>query len=57
MACRNSWTRECSTIGRTSWRRVVYSEPPKTWEELKEMATKVVRDWGTRYGYVFQGAD
>lgn len=34
-----------------------YSEPPKTWEELKEMATKVVRDGGTRYGYVFQGAD
>ena len=34
-----------------------YSEPPKTWEELKEMAGKVVRDRGTRYGYVFQGAD
>jgi len=34
-----------------------FSEPPKTWEELKEMATKVVRDQGTRYGYVFQGAD
>jgi multiple sugar transport system substrate-binding protein len=34
-----------------------FSEPPKTWEELKEMAGKVVRDQGTRYGYVFQGAD
>jgi multiple sugar transport system substrate-binding protein len=34
-----------------------YSEPPKTWEELKEMAGKVVTDRGTRYGYVFQGAD
>ena len=34
-----------------------FSEPPKTWEELKEMAAKVVRDQGTRYGYVFQGAD
>src|SRR5919112_2082859 len=34
-----------------------YSEPPKTWEELKEMAGKVVSDRGTRYGYVFQGAD
>jgi multiple sugar transport system substrate-binding protein len=34
-----------------------FSEPPKTWEELKEMAAKVVRDRGTRYGYVFQGAD
>src|SRR5215216_6598824 len=34
-----------------------YSEPPKTWEELKEMAAKVVKDRGTRYGYVFQGAD
>jgi multiple sugar transport system substrate-binding protein len=34
-----------------------FSEPPKTWEELKEMAAKVVKDQGTRYGYVFQGAD
>ena len=34
-----------------------YSEAPKTWEELKEMAGKVVRDQGVRYGYVFQGAD
>jgi multiple sugar transport system substrate-binding protein len=34
-----------------------YSEPPKTWEELKEMAAKVVKDQGTTYGYIFQGAD
>src|SRR5215218_9377983 len=34
-----------------------YSKPPKTWEELKEMAAKVVKDQGTRYGYIFQGAD
>ena len=34
-----------------------FSEPPKTWEELKEMAKKVVRDSGTRYGFVFQGAN
>ena len=34
-----------------------YAEPPKTWDELKEMAGKVSRDRGTRYGYVFQGAD
>jgi multiple sugar transport system substrate-binding protein len=34
-----------------------FSEPPKTWEELKEMAGKVVQDQGTRYGFVFQGAN
>ena len=34
-----------------------FSEPPKTWEELKEMAKKVVQDSGTRYGFVFQGAN
>jgi multiple sugar transport system substrate-binding protein len=34
-----------------------FSEPPKTWEELKEMAEKVVQDSGTRYGYLFQGAN
>jgi len=34
-----------------------FSEPPTTWEELKEVARKVVRDQGTRYGFVFQGAD
>jgi trehalose/maltose transport system substrate-binding protein len=34
-----------------------FSEPPKTWGELKEMAEKVVQDSGTRYGFVFQGAN
>ncbi len=34
-----------------------FSEPPKTWDELKGMAAKVREDSGTRYGYVFQGAD
>ena len=34
-----------------------FSEPPKTWDELKEMSEKVRKDADTRYGYVFQGAD
>jgi len=34
-----------------------FSEPPQTWDELKEMAKKVVQDSGTRYGFVFQGAN
>ena len=32
-----------------------YSEPPKTWEELQEMAAKVQKDAGLKYGFVFQG--
>jgi multiple sugar transport system substrate-binding protein len=32
-----------------------YSEPPKTWEELQEMAAKVKKDAGLKYGFVFQG--
>jgi multiple sugar transport system substrate-binding protein len=32
-----------------------YSEPPKTWDELKEMANKVKQDEGIKYGFVFQG--
>jgi multiple sugar transport system substrate-binding protein len=32
-----------------------FSEPPKTWDELKEMADKVKKDQGTKYGFVFQG--
>ncbi|HET7273288.1 MAG TPA: ABC transporter substrate-binding protein, partial [Rubrobacter sp.] len=32
-----------------------FSEPPKTWDELKEMADKVTQDQGTKYGFVFQG--
>jgi multiple sugar transport system substrate-binding protein len=34
-----------------------FSGPPATWGELKEMAGKVRRDAGTRYGLVFQGAE
>jgi multiple sugar transport system substrate-binding protein len=34
-----------------------FSEPPKTWEELKEQARKTTRDTDTRYGFVFQGAN
>ena len=34
-----------------------FSEPPTTWEALKEMAGKVRREAGTRYGFVFQGAE
>ena len=34
-----------------------FSEPPKTWDEMKEMSRKVRQDSGTRYGYVFQGAE
>jgi multiple sugar transport system substrate-binding protein len=33
-----------------------FSGPPKTWDEMKEMSGKVRRDAGTRYGFVFQGA-
>ena len=34
-----------------------FSEPPTTWEALKEMAGKVRREAGTRYGFAFQGAE
>ena len=34
-----------------------YSEPPATWEELKEMALKVKQDAGIQSGFVFQGAE
>ncbi len=34
-----------------------YSEPPKTWDELQEMANKVQQDEGIKNGYVFQGAE
>jgi multiple sugar transport system substrate-binding protein len=33
-----------------------FSEPPKTWGEMKVMALKVKQDQGTRYGFVFQGS-
>jgi trehalose/maltose transport system substrate-binding protein len=34
-----------------------FSEPPRTWDELKEQARTVQQDSGTQYGFVFQGAD
>ncbi len=33
-----------------------FSDPPATWEEMKEISDKVQREQGTRYGYVFQGS-
>ncbi|MEM7437938.1 MAG: extracellular solute-binding protein, partial [Myxococcota bacterium] len=30
--------------------------PPTTWTELSKVARKVMKDTGTRYGFVFQGA-
>jgi multiple sugar transport system substrate-binding protein len=33
-----------------------FSEPPQTWDELKEMAAKVQRDGGAKHGFVFTGA-
>jgi multiple sugar transport system substrate-binding protein len=33
-----------------------FSEPPATWEALKEMALKAMQDTGTRDGFAFQGA-
>jgi multiple sugar transport system substrate-binding protein len=33
-----------------------FSEPPKTWDAMKEMSERVRRDAGTRYGFVFQGS-
>ncbi len=32
-----------------------YSAPPKTWDELKEMALKISQDAGIPNGFVFQG--
>ena len=32
-----------------------FSEPPKTWTELQEMADKVMQDEGIKSGFVFQG--
>jgi multiple sugar transport system substrate-binding protein len=34
-----------------------FSGPPRTYDELKDVASRVQRDSGTRYGFVFQGAD
>jgi multiple sugar transport system substrate-binding protein len=33
-----------------------YSEPPRTWDELKEMAGKVTKDSNVANGFVFTGA-
>jgi multiple sugar transport system substrate-binding protein len=34
-----------------------FSGPPKTWDELKEMALKTKQDAGTTNGFVFQGSN
>ncbi|MGH3090050.1 MAG: ABC transporter substrate-binding protein [Rubrobacteraceae bacterium] len=34
-----------------------FSEPPATWDELKEMAERIKQDEGVQYGFVFQGSD
>jgi multiple sugar transport system substrate-binding protein len=34
-----------------------FSEPSKTWDELKEQVRKVQRDSGTEHGFDFQGTD
>jgi multiple sugar transport system substrate-binding protein len=34
-----------------------FSTGPKTWNELKQMALKVKQDSGTKFGFVFQGAE
>ena len=34
-----------------------FSDPPQTWAELREQAMKVRKDAGTKYGFVFQGAE
>ena len=33
-----------------------YTEPPATWDELREMAARISQDHNVRYGFVFQGA-
>ena len=33
-----------------------FDDPPKTWDELKQMTLKVREDAGLEYGFVFQGA-
>ncbi|MGB5523157.1 MAG: ABC transporter substrate-binding protein [Polyangiales bacterium] len=34
-----------------------FAGPPATWEELARVARKVMKDTGTRYGFVFQGGE
>ena len=33
-----------------------FSEPPRTWDEMKDMSERIRADSGTKFGYVFQGA-
>jgi multiple sugar transport system substrate-binding protein len=33
-----------------------YGEPPKTWDELKKMARKVLKESDVKFGFLFQGA-
>jgi multiple sugar transport system substrate-binding protein len=34
-----------------------FDGPPRTWDELKEMALRVKQESGTKYGFTFQGAN
>jgi len=34
-----------------------FSGPPKTWDELKDQAQQIMQDQGTKFGFVFQGAE
>jgi multiple sugar transport system substrate-binding protein len=34
-----------------------FSDPPETWDELKEMALKTAKDTGTKNGFLFQGSN
>jgi multiple sugar transport system substrate-binding protein len=34
-----------------------FSEPPTTWDEMKEMAHKTAQDTGTSFGFILQGAE
>ena len=39
------------------YRKDLLDTPPKTWDELKEMALKTKQDTGTTNGFVFQGSN
>src|SRR5918998_554996 len=34
-----------------------FSAPPTSWDEMKDQAQKVMQDQGTKFGFVFQGAE
>ena len=34
-----------------------FSGPPATWDELQQQAQKVMQDEGTKFGFIFQGAE